>query len=101
MDDVSHRFCPHPKKRFGQHFLTSPSVLHGILRLAELTPEDVVVEIGAGTGTLTDALASRAGRVLALELDRELIAPLRQRFADRPHVEILEVERVPAGHRER
>lgn len=92
MDDVSHRFCPHPKKRFGQHFLTSPSVLHGILRLAELTPEDVVVEIGAGTGTLTDALASRAGRVLALELDRELIAPLRQRFADRPHVEILHAD---------
>jgi 16S rRNA (adenine1518-N6/adenine1519-N6)-dimethyltransferase len=92
MNDVSHRFSPHPKKRFGQHFLTSPTVLHGILRLAELTPEDVVAEIGAGTGTLTDALASRAGRVLALELDRELIAPLRQRFADRPHVEIIHAD---------
>jgi 16S rRNA (adenine1518-N6/adenine1519-N6)-dimethyltransferase len=81
-----------PKKRFGQHFLVSPTILRGILQLAELTPDDVVVEIGAGTGTLTDALASRAGRLLALELDRDLILPLRQRFADRSHVEIIHAD---------
>jgi 16S rRNA (adenine1518-N6/adenine1519-N6)-dimethyltransferase len=83
---------PRPKKRFGQHFLISPTVLNGILRLAELTPEDVVVEIGAGTGILTDALASRAGRLLALELDRDLIPSLRQRFGDRTHVEIIHAD---------
>jgi 16S rRNA (adenine1518-N6/adenine1519-N6)-dimethyltransferase len=92
MNDASHHFGPRPKKRFGQHFLISPTVLSGILRLAELTSEDVVVEIGAGTGTLTEALASRAARLLALELDRDLIAPLRQRFADRPHVEIIHAD---------
>jgi 16S rRNA (adenine1518-N6/adenine1519-N6)-dimethyltransferase len=81
-----------PKKRFGQHFLISPTVLGGILRLAELTSEDVVLEIGAGTGRLTEALASRAGRLFALELDRDLIAPLRQRFADRPQVEIIHAD---------
>ena len=103
MNDASHNFCPRPKKRFGQHFLVSPTILNGILRLAELTPEDVVVEIGAGTGTLTEALARRVRRLLALELDRDLIAPLRQRFADRPHVEIVQADaltfdwaRVPA-----
>ncbi|MBI3330456.1 MAG: ribosomal RNA small subunit methyltransferase A [Nitrospinae bacterium] len=81
-----------PKKRFGQHFLVSPTVLSGILRLAELGPADTVLEIGAGTGVLTEALAARARRVLALELDRDLISPLRQRFADRPHVEIIHAD---------
>jgi 16S rRNA (adenine1518-N6/adenine1519-N6)-dimethyltransferase len=92
MDDARSNFAHHAKKRFGQHFLISPTVLNGILRLAELTSEDVVVEIGAGTGVLTEALASTAGRLVALELDRDLIAPLRQRFADRPHVEILHAD---------
>jgi len=92
MNDVNPHFGRRPKKRFGQHFLVSPSVLSGILRLADLSSEDVVLEIGAGTGILTDALASRAGRLLALELDRDLIAPLRQRFADRPHVDIIHAD---------
>jgi 16S rRNA (adenine1518-N6/adenine1519-N6)-dimethyltransferase len=90
--EMGHRFTPRPKKRFGQHFLSSPTILAGILQLAELAPDDVVVEIGAGTGTLTEALASRVGRLLALELDRDLIAPLRQRFADRPQVEIIHAD---------
>ena len=92
MDDTRSNFAHHAKKRFGQHFLISSSVLNGILRLAELTAEDVVVEIGAGTGVLTEALARKAGRLVALELDRDLIAPLRQRFADRPQVEILHAD---------
>jgi 16S rRNA (adenine1518-N6/adenine1519-N6)-dimethyltransferase len=81
-----------PKKRFGQHFLVSPTILRGILRLAELTPDDVVLEIGAGTGTLTEALAGAARRLIALELDREFITPLRQRFHSRPHVEIVHAD---------
>ena len=89
---VSYKFSSRPKKRFGQHFLISPTILTGILRLADLTPDDIVVEIGAGTGTLTEALASRVGRLLALELDRDLIGPLRQRFADRPQVEIVHAD---------
>src|SRR5215510_12959006 len=92
MNEMSHKFGPRPKKRFGQHFLVSPIILAGILRLAETTPDDVVVEIGAGTGILTEALAGRVGRLLALELDRDLIAPLRQRFADKPQVEIVHAD---------
>jgi 16S rRNA (adenine1518-N6/adenine1519-N6)-dimethyltransferase len=83
---------PRPKKRFGQHFLVSTTVLSGILRLAEISDEDTVLEIGAGTGVLTEALAARARRVIALELDRDLIDPLRQRFADRPHVEVVQAD---------
>jgi 16S rRNA (adenine1518-N6/adenine1519-N6)-dimethyltransferase len=81
-----------PKKRFGQHFLTSPSVLNDILRLAEVMPEDTVLEIGAGTGALTAALAERARQVLTLEIDRDLIVPLRQRFAGQPHVQIIHAD---------
>jgi 16S rRNA (adenine1518-N6/adenine1519-N6)-dimethyltransferase len=91
-EPMGHQLFPRPKKRFGQHFLVSPTILAGILRLADLAPDDAVVEIGAGTGTLTEALASTAGRLLALELDRDLIAPLRQRFRDRPHVEIVHAD---------
>jgi 16S rRNA (adenine1518-N6/adenine1519-N6)-dimethyltransferase len=92
MSDVTPHSHPYPKKRFGQHFLVSPTILSGIIRLAELTREDVVLEIGAGTGTLTEALADRARRVIALELDRELIVPLRRRFATRPGVEIVQAD---------
>jgi 16S rRNA (adenine1518-N6/adenine1519-N6)-dimethyltransferase len=90
--EAPYKLVPRPKKRFGQHFLVSPTSLAGILRLAELAPDEVVVEIGAGTGTLTEALASTAGRLLALELDRDLIPPLRQRFAERPRVEIVHAD---------
>ena len=91
-NNMSHKIGPRPKKRFGQHFLVSPHILAGILRLAELDPDDVVLEIGAGTGTLTEAIASKAGRLLALELDRDLIAPLRQRFAERPQIDIVHAD---------
>jgi 16S rRNA (adenine1518-N6/adenine1519-N6)-dimethyltransferase len=91
-DELRQTSRPPPKKRFGQHFLVSPTVLAGILRLAETTSEDVVVEIGAGTGTLTEALASRVGQLLALELDRDLIAPLRQRFTEKPQVEVIHAD---------
>jgi 16S rRNA (adenine1518-N6/adenine1519-N6)-dimethyltransferase len=90
--EATQPFAPRPKKRFGQHFLVSPTILAGILRLADLAADDVVVEIGAGTGTLTEALASTVGRLLALELDRDLIPSLRQRFADRPAVEIVQAD---------
>jgi 16S rRNA (adenine1518-N6/adenine1519-N6)-dimethyltransferase len=92
MNEIDSHLRLRPKKRFGQHFLTSPTVLSGILRFAEITSEDVVVEIGAGTGNLTEALAARAGQLFALELDRDLIGPLRQRFAARPHVDIIQAD---------
>jgi 16S rRNA (adenine1518-N6/adenine1519-N6)-dimethyltransferase len=61
-----------PKKRLGQHFLADENVLGVIGRLAELGPEDVVLEIGPGLGVLTRYLAERAAHVHAVELDRSL-----------------------------
>jgi 16S rRNA (adenine1518-N6/adenine1519-N6)-dimethyltransferase len=61
-----------PKKEYGQHFLRDPNILEVIGRLAELGPDDVVLEIGPGQGVLTRFLAERVRRVHAVEIDRGL-----------------------------
>src|SRR5207302_6346429 len=66
-----------PKKSLGQHFLVDENILGVIGRLAELAPEDVVLEIGPGVGMLTDFLAKRVSRVVAVELDTSLEPYLR------------------------
>ena len=78
-----------PKKSLGQNFLTDQRALERIVEAAELTPEDIVLEIGPGLGTLTRLLAERAGRVIAVELDQRLVEVLRQTVADLPNVEII------------
>jgi 16S rRNA (adenine1518-N6/adenine1519-N6)-dimethyltransferase len=60
------------KKEYGQHFLRDPNILEVIGRLAELGPDDVVLEIGPGQGMLTRYLAARVGHVHAVEIDRSL-----------------------------
>ncbi len=69
--------CVHLKKRFGQHFLSDPSILRRIVQFAQITSNDTVVEIGPGAGSLTAELAQVAHRVVAIEIDRDLIPPLR------------------------
>ena len=58
-----------PKRGLGQSFLISPTVRDLILHAAELGPDDLVMEIGPGTGALTEGLAERAGRLVAIERD--------------------------------
>jgi 16S rRNA (adenine1518-N6/adenine1519-N6)-dimethyltransferase len=77
-----------PKKALGQHFLVDENVLGVIGRLAELGA-DVVLEIGPGLGVLTAYLAEHAGHVRAVELDRRLEDPLRERLAGRENVELV------------
>ncbi|HKI92359.1 MAG TPA: 16S rRNA (adenine(1518)-N(6)/adenine(1519)-N(6))-dimethyltransferase RsmA [Gaiellaceae bacterium] len=66
-----------PKKSLGQHFLADENILGVIGRLAELEPEDVVLEVGPGLGVLTRYLAARVARVHAVELDASLEPHLR------------------------
>ncbi|MDH3307025.1 MAG: 16S rRNA (adenine(1518)-N(6)/adenine(1519)-N(6))-dimethyltransferase, partial [Acidimicrobiia bacterium] len=61
-----------PRKALGQHFLADPNIVDKIIGAAGLTPDSRVVEIGAGTGTLTRGLAAAAGRVVAYEVDPRL-----------------------------
>ena len=85
------------KKRFGQHFLSDVNILNKIADAAEIDPNETVLEVGPGLGTLTAVLAERAARVVAVEVDRDLIADLRERFADRPHVAIVESDVLAAA----
>ena len=78
-----------PKKGLGQNFLVDPAHRARIVAAADLTSDDVVLEVGPGPGVLTELIAQQAGRVIAVELDNRLIPFLRQRFADQPHVTIV------------
>jgi len=81
-----------PKKSLGQHFLIDEAVLERILSAAELSPGDVVVEIGPGLGVLTEGLAKRGARVIAVELDSKLVALLKKRLAAFPDVKIVHAD---------
>jgi 16S rRNA (adenine1518-N6/adenine1519-N6)-dimethyltransferase len=78
------------KKRYGQNFLVDRFTPERIVRAGGAGPQDVVFEIGAGVGTLTRALASVAGRVVALEHDRDLVPIARAELAEAPNVEVRE-----------
>jgi 16S rRNA (adenine1518-N6/adenine1519-N6)-dimethyltransferase len=81
------------RRRFGQHFLTDPGILTRIADALAPTREDTVLEVGPGHGGLTAALAERAGRVVAIEKDRELVPVLRARL---PHVTVIEGDALEA-----
>jgi 16S rRNA (adenine1518-N6/adenine1519-N6)-dimethyltransferase len=68
------------RKGLGQHFLVEEDVLDCILSAAELSPQDVVIEVGPGLGILTSKLAERAAKVVAVEVDLSLVGVLRKRF---------------------
>lgn len=80
------------RKALGQHWLVDRPVLGRIARAADFTPDDTVIEVGAGSGLLTDLLARRASRLIALEVDPELAAALRQRFRGRDNVSVVEAD---------
>jgi 16S rRNA (adenine1518-N6/adenine1519-N6)-dimethyltransferase len=70
---LSHR----PRKRFGQNFLHDPVVIGRIIAAIQPTPEDHIVEIGPGQGAITLPLLQQSGRLSVVELDRDLVDPLR------------------------
>jgi len=78
------------KKSWGQCFLHDQGVVERIADAPGLDPGELVVEIGAGLGALTRALAARAGRVVCIERDRDMVAVLKQELAHLPRVEIRE-----------
>lgn len=79
----------HPKKSLGQNFVQDTHALDKIVAAAELTPVDTVLEIGPGTGALTEQLAQAAGRVIAVELDQRLEPILSAALGHLPNVEIV------------
>ncbi len=77
------------QKKYGQNFLIDSHVLEKIMDAAEIGKEDCVVEIGPGIGTMTQYLAERAGEVVAVEIDKNLIPILTETLADYKNVSII------------
>ena len=73
---------PRPRRRFGQHFLVDRAVAGQIVRMVRPQEGDLAMEIGPGRGSLTASLASSLDRLVAVEIDRDLAAFLRRRFAE-------------------
>ncbi|MFN3883897.1 MAG: 16S rRNA (adenine(1518)-N(6)/adenine(1519)-N(6))-dimethyltransferase RsmA [Rhodocyclaceae bacterium] len=69
-----------PRKRFGQHFLVSPGIIRKIVAAIDPHPTDTVVEIGPGLGALTAPLLEKLDHLHVIEIDRDLIARLQERF---------------------
>jgi 16S rRNA (adenine1518-N6/adenine1519-N6)-dimethyltransferase len=80
---------PRAKRRLGQHFLSDPRILARIAEAVGAGPHDTVLEIGPGLGGLTGELAARAGKVITIEKDHDLIASLRAKY---PAVKVIEAD---------
>ncbi len=78
------------KKSLGQNFLVDDNVLLQIAEAVDIGPDDRILEVGPGKGALTKLLAHKAGRVVAVELDRRLVAVLRELFQVTENVEVIE-----------
>jgi len=78
-----------PSKRLGQHFLISQKALQKIIQTAEISKKDIVLEIGPGLGVLTQELAQRAKKVIAVEKDKRMVEILKDVLKDHRNTEII------------
>ena len=91
----------HPRHRFGQNFMIDANLVRLIAEAGEIAPGDLVVEVGPGTGTLTEEIMERLGRdgrLVVVEIDRDLAAALRQRFAADGRVTVIEGDAMAGKH---
>src|SRR4051812_12632 len=87
-----------PRHRFGQNFMIDQNLVRIVADAGELTRDDVVIEVGPGTGTLTEELLARAGKVIAVEIDRDLARALRDRFASNETFELIQGDALAGKH---
>jgi len=90
LKSVLNTYQIHPKKKLSQHFLINPILIDWHIEFANLIPNDVVLEIGSGIGTLTRSLVQRVKKVIAIEIDKQLIKVLRNRLSAYKNVEIIQ-----------
>lgn len=90
LDSLLSKYKIRPDKGLGQNFLTDPTILAGIVAAAEVTKLDTILEIGAGLGHLTRHLAQAAKKVVAVELDKQLIPALEDRLGSHQNVTIVQ-----------
>jgi len=85
-----HAYRVYPKKRLGQHFMIDCALLKKMISYAEVNAQDVVLEVGAGLGFLTELLSQRCRKVVAVEVDSKLVQVLRELFRDKGNIELIE-----------
>jgi 16S rRNA (adenine1518-N6/adenine1519-N6)-dimethyltransferase len=78
--EIIHRYGIKPRKRLGQSFLIEKNIIRKIAAIAQVTKNDIVVEIGAGIGVLTEDLAQNAATIIAVELDEQLVKVLKDKL---------------------
>ncbi len=79
-------------KSLGQNFLSDIHIIEDIVDGSDIEPEDLVIEIGPGMGVLTAAAAERAGKVIAVEIDKKLIPILKETLAEYDNVEVINAD---------
>src|SRR4030095_10359990 len=79
-----------PRHRFGQNFMIDQNLVRIVADAGKIESGDGVIEVGPGTGTLTEELLARGADVIAVEIDRDLAAMLRSRYADNPKMKLIE-----------
>lgn len=87
---ILRRYGIHPRKRLGQSFLEDRNIMEKIVGAADIGSNETVIEIGAGVGIMTEMIVAKAGWVIALEIDPALANILRERFAGKRNIEIVE-----------
>lgn len=87
-----------PRHRFGQNFMIDGNLVRLVADAGELSASDFCVEVGPGTGTLTEELLSRAGQVAAVEIDRDLARLLRERLGGRETFRLIEGDALATKH---
>lgn len=87
--DILKSYGISPRKMFGQNFLLDKNIARRIIAIAEIKPDDVILEIGSGIGALTELLIETGARIVAIEIDKDLFAILSKRFSDKSNIEIL------------
>lgn len=90
--EILQKYEFHLEKKYGQNFLIDTHILRKIMGAAQVTKEDSVLEIGPGIGTLTQYLAEAAGRVVAVEIDKDLIPILEETLAPYDNITILNAD---------
>jgi 16S rRNA (adenine1518-N6/adenine1519-N6)-dimethyltransferase len=81
-----------PNKRLGQHFLIDLNLMQLLVDSANINNNDIVLEVGCGTGSLTEALIEKAGMVIAVELDRKLAEITKNRLANVENIELINTD---------
>ena len=87
--EILQKYDFHFQKKYGQNFLIDPHVLEKIIAAAEVTPDDFVLEIGPGIGTMTQYLCENARQVAAVEVDQKLIPVLEETLSGYQNVTVI------------